>query len=327
MFQEVLPDFFRIGVPLPDNPLRELNAYLVRGPRNLLIDNGFNTEESGRALRQALDELEVNLNDTDFFITHLHSDHNGLTGSLLSSPASKVLCGREEGEQLNRAIAGGGYWNSAPRRLVRLGFSGEEATAFMECNPGRIYLSARTLPITSVADGDCIRYGRYVFSVLEVPGHTPGHVSLFEATTRTYVSGDHILGKITPNITSWEGVADSLGDYLKSLDKTAALPIERTLPGHRHIIENTGERIRQLKEHHAERLEEVRGILRSEGALSAYGAASRMKWSLRGSAWSEFRLQQKVFAAGEAMAHLERLEAEGGATREERETEIVFRLS
>ena len=39
---EILPGIFRLPIPLPRNPLRELNAYLIRGrDRSLLIDTGF----------------------------------------------------------------------------------------------------------------------------------------------------------------------------------------------------------------------------------------------------------------------------------------------
>ncbi len=42
---------YRIPVPLPGNPLRELNSYLLRGrERSLLIDTGFRQEEGRRAL-------------------------------------------------------------------------------------------------------------------------------------------------------------------------------------------------------------------------------------------------------------------------------------
>ena len=47
--REVLPEVFRIPVPLAGNPLKELNSYLFRGnreakQRNLLVDTGFRTE-------------------------------------------------------------------------------------------------------------------------------------------------------------------------------------------------------------------------------------------------------------------------------------------
>jgi glyoxylase-like metal-dependent hydrolase (beta-lactamase superfamily II) len=75
---EAAPGIFRIRVPLPKNPLKELNAYFVRalsGGRNLLIDTGFNRVECEEVLRGALNELDANMKNTDIFITHMHSDH------------------------------------------------------------------------------------------------------------------------------------------------------------------------------------------------------------------------------------------------------------
>ena len=70
---------YRIPVPLPGNPLRELNSYLLRGrERSLLIDTGFRQEEGRRALFAGLAELDVDPGDVDVALTHLHSDHSGL---------------------------------------------------------------------------------------------------------------------------------------------------------------------------------------------------------------------------------------------------------
>ncbi len=45
MPREVMRNIYRIPVPLPNNPLRELNCYLIRGKdRSLLIDTGFRQE-------------------------------------------------------------------------------------------------------------------------------------------------------------------------------------------------------------------------------------------------------------------------------------------
>ena len=327
MYEEVLPDFFRIEVSLPNNPLRALNAYLVKGAsRNLLIDNGFNTRESSTALHSALDALEVNLIDTDFFLTHLHSDHNGLTAELVQSPVSKIMCSRADGDRINRFITDENYWKLMMHGLVRHGFPEAEMELLFQTHPGKIYSSSYPLDISPVEDGFSISYGRYNFVVVEVPGHTPGHVSLYETTTHTYVAGDHILGRITPNITRWDGVDDSLGDYLNSLDKVSTLPIARTFPGHRHIVEDTAGRIKELKQHHAARLDEICAILAEHGPLHAYGVAARMKWSLRGITWDEFKVQQKCFATGEALAHLTHLDVTGRGKREERLDKAFFRL-
>ena len=52
---EILPGIFRLPIPLPRNPPRELNAYLIRGrDRSLLIDTGFRLPECRQALQEGL---------------------------------------------------------------------------------------------------------------------------------------------------------------------------------------------------------------------------------------------------------------------------------
>ena len=67
------PDIYRIYVPLPDNPLKYLNCYvLVSDGETLIIDTGFNRPECKQALFDGLDELQVDFAHTKLF------DHKGL---------------------------------------------------------------------------------------------------------------------------------------------------------------------------------------------------------------------------------------------------------
>ena len=52
----------------------------------------MNREECIREMNSALQELDVDLKKTDFFITHLHADHLGLVANL-ASDTSKVYYG------------------------------------------------------------------------------------------------------------------------------------------------------------------------------------------------------------------------------------------
>ena len=51
--------------------------------------------------------------------------------------------------------------------------------------------------------------------------------------------------------------------------------------------------------------------------LTAYQIAGRMRWSIRCRNWADFPLAQKFFAVGEALAHLDHLEAQGRVFRQE----------
>ena len=83
MLEEILDQIYRIPVPLPDNPLKELNSFLIKGNgRNLLIDTGFCRKECYDALTDGLKQLNVSMEDTDILLTHLHSDHTGNAGRM-----------------------------------------------------------------------------------------------------------------------------------------------------------------------------------------------------------------------------------------------------
>ena len=316
MVFEELPSLFRIEVPLPGNPLKQLNAYLIKGDdRHLLVDNGFNMAECEHALRSALQELDAPLEKLDFFLTHLHSDHNGLT-SVLRTPEARIYCSAEDGNHINRFIEDDAAWTNMMRGLEKHGFSGSALEELLQSHPGKIYASPEPLPFTPVNDGQVIAYGGYTFTVIAVPGHTPGHVALFEPNQNFLVCGDHVLGSITPNITAWSGVEDSLGDYLRSLDKILRLPVQQSYPGHRAFIPDTHVRVRQLQNHHERRLGEVLGIVARLGRAPAFAVAARMHWALRGT-WESYKVQQQCFAVGEAVAHLDHLAVLGRLRRME----------
>jgi glyoxylase-like metal-dependent hydrolase (beta-lactamase superfamily II) len=94
MLEEIIPDLFRIKIPLPDSPLKYLNSYVVRdAQKSLIIDTGLNRKECLAAMQEGLRELDIDLKRTDFFITHLHADHFGLIAKLITD-SSLIFFGR-----------------------------------------------------------------------------------------------------------------------------------------------------------------------------------------------------------------------------------------
>jgi fructosamine-3-kinase len=114
-----------------------------------------------------------------------------------------------------------------------------------------------------------------------------------------------------------------LKEYLTSLDKVYDLDVELVLPGHRSIFRNQKERIRELKRHHQARLTEVISIL-GKGKQNAFQVASQMTWDIGYKSWGSFPPAQKLFAFGEALAHLKYLEEEGKVGWEMEKQGIMF---
>ncbi|CAK7034386.1 MAG: Hydroxyacylglutathione hydrolase [Desulfovibrio sp.] len=323
MVEKIHDGVFRIHVPLPGSPLKLLNAYCIKGDgRDLLIDTGFNRPECREALYGGLEELGVRLDALDILVTHRHADHSGLAPSLAEHPSAKIFADPLEAQGINDFTSGAAYWDKTLELLVPHGFSDEQNRLLKEQHPGIRYVGDRMLEYTLINDGDELVYGERTLRVIRTPGHTPGHITLYEPALKLYISADHILGDITPNITRWAGVTDSLGDYLASLDKVYSLDVDLVLPGHRSLITDMRARIDALRQHHAARLDEVRAIL-AKGSASGYAVASQMEWSIRGT-WEDFPVTQKWFAMGEALAHLDRLIALGEVHTEEKNGKVFF---
>jgi len=211
MIEEILPNLYRAEIPLPKSPLKWLNSYIVKGKdRFLIIDTGFNREECLSAMNTTLHKLGVDLNKTDFFITHLHVDHMGLVGTLASDNAT-VYFNEREAQLIYAQSAGDNYWEKMLDLYIANGFAAENARTVMERHPAHKYSSQRKIDFTVVNDGDMIDIGDFHFRCVATPGHSPGHTSLYEANKKILVAGDHILFDITPNITNWLEMEDSLG--------------------------------------------------------------------------------------------------------------------
>lgn len=95
------PEVWRVFVELPKNPLRLLNAYVIRdGDRSLVIDTGFNHPACEADLWAGLGELGPDLSRTALFLTHLHADHTGLVWTFVDRGVP-VYMGRTDYELYN----------------------------------------------------------------------------------------------------------------------------------------------------------------------------------------------------------------------------------
>ena len=316
MAEELLHNIYRLDVPLPHNPLKNLNSYFLRGQkggRSLLIDTGFRQEACRSAMLEELAAVGADLDSTDIFLTHLHSDHAGLAPELIR-PGGKIYISETDLRYL-RAFEKDGTWEAIDALYAAEGFPPSELEALHGRNPARDLAPVPCDRYETVSDGDTLEYGGRRLRCILTGGHTPGHLCLWDDEAHTMFLGDHILFNITPNITAWPGYFDALGQYLKSLRKISACDIRTALPAHRAVTCPVKERVAQLQEHHSRRLAEVLSIVSGQPGLTAYETAGAMTWSIRCTSWADFPLTQRWFAVGESMAHLEHLTATGAIAR------------
>jgi glyoxylase-like metal-dependent hydrolase (beta-lactamase superfamily II) len=280
MIEELLKDIFIIRVPLPDNPLKNINCYLIKGrERNLLIDTAFNTDVCYTALKSGLDKLNVDIQNTDIFLTHQHSDHTGLAASI-ATDKSRIYMSETDREGYNNLLKPE-YWNLINDEFLTYGFSQDELDENKNKNPMSTYLSSKQIEITGISDGFEIDLGNYKLKCIDTPGHTPGHMCLYDEKHKILFSGDHVIFDITPNITSWIGIDNSLGLYIESLNKIKKFDIKFTFSAHRQAMGNCYKRIDELIHHHEDRLKEAYEIVKNSKGIATYDVASKMTWSIR----------------------------------------------
>lgn len=335
--EQILPGLYRIPVPLTGNPLKELNSYFFigkpeQGQRHLLVDTGFRTEECKTAILNGMMQLGAKMEDTDILLTHLHVDHSGNVSDFANAE-SKVYIGRQDGEYLleigdeydeEMEMVLTRYIRDRRKRMREHGIAEHLIREMIEATPSRTKCSAFEFKnYTLLDDEDVLEAGDYRLRAIDTPGHTPGEMCFEIEGTGAMLLGDHVLFDITPNITDWSEVEDSLGDYLNSLDKIDQYEVTIPLPGHR----NRGDfhkRIASLKAHHEQRLDDCWNVIHELGHARLYEITGMMKWKIRAANWDTFPATQRWFALGECLSHIDYLLKHGRIVKHEDEEGIWY---
>lgn len=315
--RQVYKNIYLKELALPNNPLKHLNFYIIKGPEeSMIIDTGFNREDIKTDILDVFEQLDIKPEKTKLFLTHLHSDHTGLA-SYLEEMGLRVYASKIDGDLLNSSVEKTDpMWRNTLQHGIWQGL--EEDRLVIEDHPGFKFRPTAHINFIPAVAGDFIPVGEYNFEIIDLKGHTPGIVGLYEREHKILFCGDHILGKITPNITFWGfEYGDILGTYLNSLDLVYHMDIEHLFSSHRFLVEDHRKRIEELYQHHDRRLDEAREALRAAGRSTVRSVTKQLHWDINSRNWDDFPKAQKWFAAGEAHAHIEHLRALGEVTMEE----------
>lgn len=320
--EEIYSNLYMIKIPIPKNPLKATNSYIIKDRnRNLVIDTGICQNETIDIMRMGLKELDVNLKETDFFITHIHSDHLDLALNL-APDSSKIFFNKLDTDNLIHCKT----WNNELRNIAAIcGFPQSRLQKIIDRYGWDRYLELDPKRFTILREENKIDVGGFHFKCMDTPGHSRGHMCLYEPDKKILIAGDHILDDITPNIPLFSYEENPLRDYLQSLDKVFNLDIELALPGHRGFIKDCKRRIKELKNHHRIRIDEILYELENN-RKDAFYIASKITWDMKGDSWELSPMHQKLFATLETIAHLKYLEEEGLIQKEIEEKRLLFSL-
>jgi glyoxylase-like metal-dependent hydrolase (beta-lactamase superfamily II) len=313
--EAVRPGLWSLPVPIPWSPLRYVLSYAFEVPGGVvLVDPGWNAPESFAALQSGLGAMGAALTDVrGVLVTHLHPDHYGLAGrvrevsgawvALHPADAALVYERYEEVDHLLDRIAG---W------LRETGAPEAELTAMRDASMAIRNVVVVAPPDVLLSDGDRPEVPGWQLVALHTPGHTPGHLCFYEERTGLLLSGDHVLPRITANVSIHpQSGGDPLGDYLSSLERLRKYADSPVLPAHEWRFEGLGERIDAIAAHHEERLEATAALV-AAGAETVWEVATRLPWSRP---WQEIHSFMRRAAVGETQAHLVLLERRGRLER------------
>ena len=310
----------RIEVDIPIRALKTANIYLVdSGSSRILVDSGMEKSALGKIL-PVLDNEKPDY----IFLTHMHIDHIGNSMALKERYESKVIIGEGDNQRIRHIQDEPDFFRKMISGLFRESGVPDSIT-------GRIVNSHSLIEnLKSYEEFEADLTVKEELSIEKGimvsvnPGHSPGSASLLLNGNDSIMTGDHILPGITPNISFYDYETDSLGDYLRSLNKTSRLNLTHVYPGHREPFEGLTKRCMEIKEHHERRLKEIHDLL--SRPLTAFDVASGMKWS-KGRTLDSMNTTEQNFAIGEAITHLVYLERKGKIEKTERGGINYYRLN
>lgn len=285
--------------------LNHVNCFMAESENGwTIIDAGLNNSRT----RGFWDEKIGNRRIETILITHYHPDHFGYAGGLQEKTGAQLRMSEIDAE-LGKASWQTEFLETMSSHYTASGVPAEMSEQMVK-NTADFQPLVNPLPKINqyLAEGDRIQIGRYEYKAIHTPGHSDGMVCFYNKEENVLFSADHILPKITPNISYWfHGQENPLALYLASLEKIKELDVDFVIPSHGSPFYGANERIEELMNHHQERLDETKEALAEP--LTVYQTCERLfKRPLT--------VHEMRFAVGETLAHVEFLRHSGECTRE-----------
>ena len=301
---EVSEGVFELRLPIPfEDGL--VNVFLfVDGADVDLLDCGMNSGDSLQLIHSTLADLGGKRLRT-LVVTHIHPDHYGAAGILAGPGKAELYLHRLEVPLVHPRYVELEQLVIEVRNYLRVnGVPEEEAEVLSNSQRALSQVVAPAEPTVQLDGAESLMLGRTPVRVEWTPGHSPGHICLYSASTGLLFAGDHVLPDLSPNIGLHpQSTPDPLHEYLDGLRRVAAYKPRLVLPAHGRPFSDVGGRVETLVEHHRRRMERVMSIV-AGGELTAWEVALKL-WGPRE------QLYERRLALQEGLAHLQALAVEG----------------
>ena len=210
------PDVYCVRVPFVNLGSGESNCYIVRDDGDcLVVDPGAANEVGMRGVRNALFELGVAPGECKVFLTHTHFDHAESTRVLF--PEGTCVYVSEVGFEERSPIRAEAARELFVRRMLKMGATLADAEEYSRNDYEPTFLPAGAFDYRFVREGDEVHVGRFVFDVVEVPGHTLDLVCLVGRDGAPSFTGDEVIFGTTPSVDAPFDGEDALALYMEGL--------------------------------------------------------------------------------------------------------------
>jgi glyoxylase-like metal-dependent hydrolase (beta-lactamase superfamily II) len=322
---EVAPGILRAQLPIDFTGLGHVNCYLLEDRDGLaIVDPGLPGPSSYKALRQRLTAAGFPIERVHtVIVTHSHPDHFGGAGRVRHESGARIVTHHrfrlmwdpseppdvdvedlpEVAELLGRRFP----WDPTPWDGTQMTFSWRRKLA-LKASRHFPRLMHTPVPTVRLHEADTISLAGREWVAIHTPGHTEDHLCLFDPSEGVMLSGDHVLPTITPHVGGLSPLADPLDAFMQSLDKVASYgdDVSVVLPAHGHPFKDLTGRVESIKQHHIERLDQLRATAEQIGRPATVSEYSTHLFSAR---------VQGTMADSETFAHLEHLRLLGEMER------------
>jgi glyoxylase-like metal-dependent hydrolase (beta-lactamase superfamily II) len=208
--------------------------------------------------------------------THAHSDHYGQAATIVERAGCELWMHSDHGHMTANVDDPEA---AAERRLEiarSAGVPEEPLRQWAQARRGQPFgIAGIVEPARDLLPGVVVKTDLGGWEVVLTPGHAPSHVCLWQPERRMLISGDHLLGRVSPYY-DYGYSPDPAGEFLTSLDRVEALDARLCLSGHGRTFTDVQGHIAANRELIARRLGALEEALREDGAVTAFDAVPRV---------------------------------------------------
>ncbi len=263
-----------------ETALRSVNAFLVEHADGLyLVDSGWDNEACWDAFMHAMQELGYAIADLrGIILTHHHPDHAGYvhriqklhkTVAVHAHPLAIPYVTHDKPFLIRRIR----FFDTLYREMDGMPDAAKQIEKFESA-----YIKSEAYRIEGdlehLQEGDTI----LDFQVLDVPGHAPDHIMLYDAERKWAIVGDLVIAHMTTNAIIEPDangrLIPTVTQQLTSLKRLSALDVDILFTGHGDVIPTPQEAIQSKIGRIEQKLERIANYIRD--GYSTAGSMARL---------------------------------------------------